>query len=297
MLTTEPMNGELGIDDLRELIEAFNQTTVRLQRTHTDLQREVTRLRRELAEANEQLERSRSLASLGQMAAGIAHEVRNPLGSIQLYAQMLGDDLGDRPEQAAVCDKIRQAVFGLDAIVRDVLQFARQTRVRPAATTADDLFDRALITCEAQIEQDSVRLERDAVEPCPLTVDVALMTQALGNVIRNGVEAMHEHGGGTLTLAAGTRRVRCPDGRRASRVVLAVADEGPGIDEDARQRMFNPFFTTRATGTGLGLAIVHRIVDAHGGHINVLNRDEAGACVELCLPSRRRSAAGEAERA
>ena len=255
----------LGVNDLRDLMRAVAQTTERLQSTHTALHEQVARLQQELAEAKAALSRSQSLAALGEMAAGIAHEVRNPLASIQLYAQMLGEDLSDRPEQVELCGKITRAVVGLDAIVRDVLSFARNTTVHPETITAGELFDRALAACESLIRGIA------AEEHQPLHVDGLLMTQALGNVARNAIEAMVETHCPLrrLTLASLQRRVRGPGGKTAPCVVLSVSDTGPGIPADVLDRVFNPFFTTRQTGTGLGLAIVHRIVDAHGGHINI----------------------------
>ena len=125
MVTTSSAARDLGVEDLRELMRSVNETTERLQHTHVTLQQQVASLQKELAEANAQLCRSRSLAALGEMAAGIAHEVRNPLASIGLYVQMLGEDVADRPPLARLCDKIARAVKGLDAIVRDVLMLPR----------------------------------------------------------------------------------------------------------------------------------------------------------------------------
>ena len=293
----------LGVDDLRELMRAVNETTLRLEQTPVALRTEVARLQRELAEANAQLRRSRSLAALGEMAAGIAHEIRNPLGSIQLYVQMLAEDLADQPDQGDLCKKINRAVSGMDAIVRDVLMFARDMVVRPAPTTAGELINRTLGACEALIAPTGLELQIDAPRDgsCDLHADTGLITQALGNVLRNSIEAMVEAGASPmrLTISAARRLVRSPQGRRVKRIVIAIRDTGPGIPPQVVQRMFNPFFTTRQTGTGLGLAIVHRIVDAHGGHIAVQNIDSGGAIVELCLPlrpkeQRRSSAAGEA---
>lgn len=282
--------GSIGPDDLRELMRAVNETTERLQQTHTALQQEVARLKGELAEANAQLRRSRSLAALGEMAAGIAHEIRNPLGSIRLYVQMLGEDLAGAPAQADLCEKISRAVTGLDAIVRDVLLFARDMTVRPTPTTARELIDQALHSSEALLAGAELEVEVDAPadDSCTLHADACLMTQALGNVVRNAVEAMAEAETSPrrLTISAENKRVRCPDGGREQRVVIAVEDTGPGIPPEVVQRMFNPFFTTRKTGTGLGLAIVHRIVDAHDGHISVRAAGGGGARVELCLRTR-----------
>jgi len=282
--------GSIGLDDLKELMRAVNETTERLRHTHEALQQEVARLKGELAEANAQLRRSRSLAALGEMAAGIAHEIRNPLGSISLYVQMLGEDLAGAPEQARLCEKIGRAVTGLDAIVRDVLLFARDMTVRPIPTTARELIDQALRSSEALLAcaELEVKVDAPADDSCILHADTCLMTQALGNVVRNAVEAMAEAEASPrrLTISAERKRLRCPDGGREQRVVIAVEDTGPGIPPEVVQRMFNPFFTTRKTGTGLGLAIVHRIVDAHDGHISVRDADGGGARVELCLRTR-----------
>ena len=132
-------------------MRSVDETTRRLQDTHQALQQHVTSLQQELAEANAQLRRSRSLAALGEMAAGIAHEVRNPLGSIGLYVQMLAEDVADRPPQVELCDKIARAVEGLDAIVRDVLLFARETRLGIEPTTAETIIERALASCESLV--------------------------------------------------------------------------------------------------------------------------------------------------
>lgn len=281
----------LEIDDLRDLMRSVAETTERLETTHTALQNQVERLQRELSEANAQLQRSRSLAALGEMAAGIAHEIRNPLGSIQLYVQALADDLRERPEQAKLCEKVERAVVGLDAIVRDVLSFARDTTIHPRKTSAAELFDRAIDGCGTLTAGAEIVVQREVEADCCLEADPGLMAQALSNLLRNAIEAVslrRERGGKqklcVIRLLAQKRSVCCPDGTRAPRVVLCVEDNGPGIAPDIVKRMFNPFFTTRKTGTGLGLAIVHRIVDAHGGHINVASAKPHGARIEVSLP-------------
>lgn len=287
--TTElplPSEDSLGVEELKDLMRSVTETTQRLQQTHVALREQVSRLQGELAEANAQLRRSRSLAALGEMAAGIAHEVRNPLGSIQLYVQVLKEDLADRPEQSAICEKVDRAVVGLDAIVRDVLQFARDMTMSPSDSSAEHLIDRAVHSCEALLAGANVHIERQEATCHPLHVDVNLLTQALGNIIRNAIEAMSlvpdaRH---RLRITSETKPMRCPDGQQRLRVVISIEDTGGGVPEEVLDRMFNPFFTTRKTGTGLGLAIVHRIVDAHGGHINVRNI-AGGARFEVCLPA------------
>lgn len=278
---------ELGLDDLRELMRSVTESTQRLHGTHIALQNQVVRLQAELADANAALRRSQALAALGEVAAGIAHEVRNPLGSIQLFAQMLAEDVSDRPGCAELCAKILTAVQGLDAIVHDVLAFARDTAARPEPIDAADLVERSLSHCASLLR--TVRHVRVVLEPdsgATLRADPHLLTQALSNVIRNAIEAMADqpNGDGQLRVGVARRRIRCPDGRQRLHVIFSVQDSGPGIPADAMDRIFNPFFTTRKTGTGLGLAIVHRIVDAHGGHVRVSNAPGGGARIELCIP-------------
>jgi len=271
--------------DMRELLRSFTKTTQALEATHNALHRQVARLQQELADANAALRRSESLAALGQMAAGIAHEVRNPLGSIQLYAQMLGEDVADRPEQLELCGKINRAVVGLDAIVRDVLTFAREMKIRPEPIGVDELIDRALAVCDGLIATHHIQVNRPSRSEQTLLVDAGLMTQALSNIIRNAVEAMAENDCLKRVLAIGAKG--CSESgnerTRKQRVVISIRDSGPGIPAEVQDRIFNPFFTTRHTGTGLGLAIVHRIVDAHGGQVAIQNDPVGGACVELSL--------------
>ncbi len=284
-----------GLEELKHLMRSVHETTERLEHTHATLQGQVARLQRELAEANARLQRSRALAALGEMAAGIAHEVRNPLASIGLYAQMLAEDVADRPQAARLCGQIVRGVEGLDAVVRDVLRFARDTTLRPEPLQARALAERALAGCSC-LPGDAPAPRRTFADgpDIRLEADGGLLVQALGNVIRNALEAMAESQSPRkeLRLEVSRRRCRVPGGTQADRVVFAVSDTGPGIPGEVMERVFNPFFTTRATGTGLGLAIVHRIVDAHGGHVNVLNRPEGGATVELCLPLSPRAASG-----
>ncbi|MEX2217249.1 MAG: ATP-binding protein [Phycisphaerales bacterium] len=268
--------------DLAELISSFNEVTARLERTHESLRQEVARLQGELRDANDALQRSRRLAALGEMAAGIAHEVRNPLGSIRLYARMLETDLADRPPERALAGKIAAAVGGLDGIVGDVLSFARETRAEPEAVDAGDLLERALAACEADDRAHpgvSIVLRAKG----PLVCDPILMHRALVNIIRNALQSMADcpapEGGHQLVLEAGAAGAEC---------WARIADTGPGVPPGVMDRMFNPFFTTRKAGTGLGLAIVHRIIDAHGGRITVRSGQNTpagpGATFELTWP-------------
>ncbi len=307
--------GPLAPGDLSELLAAFNDVTARLEATHAALRAEVSRLNDELREANERLQRSKRLAALGEMAAGIAHEIRNPLGAIGLDARMLERELcvGPADEHAVAARRIGAAVRRLDAIVGDVLSFAKEARVNREPTPIAGLFADAVAACEAETARSGPR--RPVVEvlwprgaPRVMDVDPLLAHRALVNVLLNAVQAVAEGAEAGPPGAAPVPAVRVfarrvvetdGQGRRVPMVALVVRDNGPGIPPGVRERMFNPFFTTRATGTGLGLAIVHRLVEAHGGRVVVRNNDEglpgvrvadahaaerSGATVELHFP-------------
>lgn len=283
----------LSESDLAELLTTFNETTGRLQAAHEKLSAEVARLEKELRGANRQLRRARQLAALGEMAAGIAHEVRNPLGSIKLYAKVLCEDLVTMPEQASVAGKIMGAVDRLNAVVGDVLSFSREMTPRTAAIIAWDVVEPAVESCREVAGRLGVEVIADAaaLAGTRLYADAGLLTLALTNVVRNACEAVGEFDGAAVRrveVRAERRRVVVPGGvggERRDAVAIIVTDTGPGVPEEALARVFNPFFTTRHTGTGLGLAIVHRVMDAHGGSVSIRNNTPAaGATVELIVP-------------
>lgn len=305
-------SGGLTPGDLAGLLATFNEVTGKLQAAHDALRGEVARLTRELHEANEQVERSKRLAALGEMAAGIAHEVRNPLGSIRLYATMLEEDLAGDAKKAQLAGKINGAARVVEGIVGDVLSFARELKLRMEPVAPAELFERVLAMCEH--ERAKVR-GLEVVAACGRAGDVpcdgTLITQALVNIVQNAMQAMAGEAG-PHRLEVSCARVRAALGGkgRVPAVRLRVRDSGPGVTPEIVERMFNPFFTTRNMGTGLGLAIVHRIVDAHGGRIEVRNNADIeremseserpalggfaarGACVDVVLPATQ--ASGEA---
>jgi two-component system sensor histidine kinase HydH len=283
-------------DELAELLGAVNAVTSRLEASHAQLQSQVARLTGELGQAHEQLERARRLAALGEMAAGIAHEIRNPLGCIRLYASMITQDLATTsPAQAKLAEKITSATRVMEAIVSDVLSFAREFRLRPETIDPRVLLDKSLESCmhDGVPGWRQVEVVRDwPLEDCECRVDESLLRQSLVNLIRNAFESMSEVPGRShrLVLSVRHRIVADAAGVATPSIVLGVSDTGTGVTDEVVSRMFNPFFTTRGAGTGLGLAIVHRIIDAHGGRIIVSNNaavvgdSSPGALVEVVLP-------------
>lgn len=293
MSTLAAIPAPLTQDELAQLLSAFNDVTNRLTQTHESLQAEVTKLRAELHEANRQVERSRHLALLGEMAAGIAHEVRNPLGSILLYAKMLQHDLAEQAGPRSLADKITSAVQRLEAVVGDVLTFSRQSALRLSPLESADVFATAAEAARGSGQQWLTTECRVTGKSIEFPADQGPLQQVLVNIIRNAAEAMHEHakpGASCLIeLDARRKRVRNTDGATITMAALTIKDHGPGIPADAAEKMFTPFYTTRAKGTGLGLAIVHRIIDAHNGRVSIRNwtrKDGSvgGAIVEILLP-------------
>jgi signal transduction histidine kinase len=271
----------LSVSDLAELIASFNDVTARLQSTHESLRGEVSRLESELRDAKDQLHRAQELAALGEMAAGIAHEVRNPLGSIRLYASALVSDLRDRPSEQDLARKIAGAVTRLDAVVGDVLAFSRRMVVRPEALCASRLIDEAVDACRGVLERHGVSVHRARPKKdVEFRGDAVLLHQALVNVVRNAAEAIADDecrpAGIEPAIWIEARRTRRVDaaGQAQDVTSISVRDSGPGIPPEVLSRVFNPFFTTRAAGTGLGLAIVHRIIDAHGGRVVIKSHSQ-----------------------
>jgi two-component system sensor histidine kinase HydH len=224
------------------------------------------------------LAQSEKLAALGQLAAAIAHEVRNPLAVIRSAAQNLGDAVpaGDDAAQRA-STFITAEIDRLNNVVSSLLAFARPLHVQPGAVAVRELLDRALLLARDDLAAKQVRVQRsEAADLPPVNVDPDLMSQVLLGLLANATEAVPP--GGEVTLQA-----RPVDGA----VEIDVADSGPGVPVELRERIFEPFFTTRPKGTGLGLAIARQIVEAHVGKIEVGDRMGGGARFTLRLPAAR----------
>lgn len=280
--------------ELAELMSAFNAVTAKLEDTHHTLRAEVARLNDELSDTRSQLRRAQELAALGEMAAGIAHEVRNPLGSIRLYAEALAQDLDDRPQESNIARNIVSSVTHLNGVVGDVLAFARELRVNTETLDAADVIDAAITACHRDDLKATVDVHNLTSQPdTTIDADPTLLRQAVINVVRNAVEAAASNATNPeptprVTVEAKPIALREQSGARREATAIIVTDNGPGIPEDVRTRIFNPFFTTRETGTGLGLAIVHRILDAHNGRVSIEDNPEVtqqrGTRVTLAIP-------------
>jgi signal transduction histidine kinase len=271
----EPMTQKLNLsqDDLGTILESYSRAAERLKESHDGLQLEVRRLREELASKNRQLERRKRLAALGEMAAGLAHEIRNPLGGIQLFANLLRRDLADRPDLVVTIDKMIKGVKSLDVLVTDVLALTHT--VQPKFTAADlaAVVGAAIELVGPHLQEKQSRICYQAPASVPLVCDSNMLQRAVLNLLRNALEAAGL--GGEVFVEIVPHR---------QHVLLQISDTGPGIKTEVADKIFNPFFTTKDTGTGLGLAIVHRIVEAHEGTIRVSKAQIGGAMFTVKIP-------------
>ena len=264
--------------ELGAIIDAYNHVTEKLKVSHESLTREAQRLREQLEEKDRQLERRKRLAALGEMAAGVAHEVRNPLGGILLSATMLESDLRTMPASRKLAERISHAARTLDGVVGDILAFASHAEPRRQSVDVDLLVHEAVELLKPGAGDRSVTVEK--AEPRAVAeADPVQLRRAVLNVVSNAMAAGGEQGRVWIHVD----RVKAD---KEEMVRISVSDDGPGVPAALRDRIFNPFFTTKDSGTGLGLAIVHGIVESHGGRIEVADREGGGAVFRLLIPLR-----------
>ncbi|MDR3210339.1 MAG: PAS domain-containing protein [Planctomycetota bacterium] len=238
---------------------------------------ELTALRELEVRAN----RHDRLVALGEMAAGVAHEIRNPLGCIELYASSLGRRFPETSNERATCQKIIAASTGLNRIVTDMLTFtrARQPQLRPVQP--GQLFRQALDMAALELERRGIVSRIQVEDNRPQELDPDLLVQAILNVVLNAAQAIGEKGEVVLSACFPPAQAG-----GAGELLLICSDNGPGIPDSAKAKIFDPFFTLRKDGTGLGLAIVHKIIQDHGGSIDVTDNQPRGAVITFRLPSR-----------
>jgi len=241
----------------------------------------------------EERERLRDrLATLGEMAAAIAHEVKNPLASIEVMAGVLRrqfrdrDDAGSADVREQLDDIIKEAKMA-NAIVVEVLEYVRPIQLQPESTSLIDLLAESVTMAEGKIPRGSVIMDMSVDPDVPdLTADEHQLRQMFANLIANAFEAMGGQGRVRVRARLLVGEVEPLGGKHSlpSRVRVEVHDDGPGISADDLERIFSPFFTTKPQGTGLGLAIVRKVVDAHDGTIHATSAIGHGTTFTVTLP-------------
>ncbi len=265
-----------GRRDAELLLQLANQASLAFQNAA---------LYRDLRKRLDRLHRADRLAAVGQLAAGIAHEVSNPLTIIRSTMQYLEGSAEDTAARELIVDLIDE-VDRIDQIVGNLLSLARPSHFQPEEVDLADLVRDTLRLIDAQARQQSVRLERRLEPPINLRADAAQLRQLLLNLVLNALQAMPE--GGRVTVSARREPLKqlSPPTRDRARIRLEIADDGPGIPAGKIRSVFDPFFTTKSEGTGLGLAICHAIVQRHEGEIEIDSTVGQGTTVSVVLPVR-----------
>lgn len=234
---------------------------------------------REIEELKQAVERERHLASLGRLAAGVAHEVRNPLSSLKGFAQFFRTKFKPGSEEERYSDIMIEEVERLDRVVQELLDFARPVTPDRTRVSCSTMIEEALALVSEDAQFKRVSIETKLAEGLPdVLVDPMQIRQALLNVLLNAIEAMGD--GGTLTIE--TTGTGSPDGPPT--VTISVADTGEGMSEEEVGKLFEPFYTTKPRGTGLGLTVVSRVVEQNGGRVGVRSAQGEGTTFSLVLP-------------
>jgi signal transduction histidine kinase len=241
----------------------------------------IAPLRTKLVQSQNLLERQEKLATLGTLAAGIAHEIRNPLTSLKARLYTLEKHLLAVPAARKDTDIIGAEISRLERIVQDVLSFARPSDPKLEPFAADTLLREVQGLMSTSLDKHRVKLVLETNPELFIRADSGRLKQVLINLIRNATEAID--GEGTITLRPRAIRARL-GGRETDAVVLEVTDTGKGISSEAQKRLFDPFYSTKETGTGLGLPIAARIVEKHGGMLQYQTWPGHGTTFGVVLP-------------
>jgi len=270
-----------GRDDIGRLARSFNAMAASLEERDRKLQERSGELESALADLRRSQEsslRNARLATIGQMAAQIAHEVRNPLNALGLNAELLIDEVeaGNADQAKDLIAAIRNEVSRLTDITESYLELGRLPPLRLEPSSLRILVTDLVRFQGEELEQLGVSVQTTIPEGLPdVQIDRSQLRQALLNIVRNAADALSGAGGGVLRLTAVTER---------GGVRLDVTDEGPGMDAELVSKIFDPFFSTKETGSGLGLPITHQVIAEHGGIIECKSRLGRGTTFSIWLP-------------
>jgi len=266
-------------------LDSIQLANVQVLSRQASLAFENALLFKERLRQNERMFRAEQLAMMGQFAAGIAHELRNPLTAIRSTIQYLESEFDQDSDQKKLAHDILDEVDRLNNIVGNLLSLAEPAESNPEPISIRQEIVRCVSFIEAKAKSQKVTLEMDLEEDLPkLRFDPAELRQVLLNVMMNGLQAMPE--GGTLLIEASYGIAGSHDSTSDGRILIRVEDEGAGIPAGLRQRVLEPFFTTKAGGTGLGLAICNSIVKRYNGEIWMDQASGGGTEVRISLPVR-----------
>ncbi len=267
-------DGDLGVavsfagrrDEIGELGRSFNEMVRQLRETREEIQQ----LHRT------QMTRAEHLATLGELAAGLAHEIRNPLAGIAGVIEIIGRDLPADSATRDILKEVEQEVRHIQKILNELLDYARPKEPRPRAADLNTTAERAVALARQQAASRPVEMElRLAAELGPVEHDPDAIQQVLLNLLLNALQAIENSG-----------KILVEIGAEGEYATIAVTDSGCGISPEHLPNIFKPFYTTKGKGTGLGLSLARRIVDSHGGRIQVESEPGRGSTFRVWLPRR-----------
>jgi signal transduction histidine kinase len=236
----------------------------------------IERRAEERLRLEEKLRQAEHLSSIGEMTAGVSHEIRNPLGIIRSSAELLKKRMAKLDASSTIPDIIVEESVRLDNIIRDFLDYARPRNPDLRPCRPGEVIEKNLAFLEAQIRERNIVVQTRFPDEQPeITADSNMLYQAFLNILLNAFQAMPEGGSVDITLM-----------QDASGVRILFEDSGKGIAEENLKKVWNPFFTTKEMGTGLGLGLVKNIIQAHGGEIELSNREAGGVRVDITLPAK-----------
>lgn len=254
---------------LEQAFHRFSEASSKLELRYKLLLDDTNLLREKLRQKDLELQRSERLATLGKTAAALAHEVRNPLGAIKLFLSLLRQDLADRPASVELVDQISVSVDTLDSFVSNILQFSRESRIKFAPLNLHAIIQEQCSHLAA-LEKESLQVKLDLHSAPFIVGDEHGLRRVFNNLFINAYQALN--GRGQLNITSYDRK---------DRIVVVVADNGPGIDQAILDSLFDPFVTTKNSGNGLGLAVVRQVLEQHHGSIAVRNNNGAQFTVTL----------------
>ncbi len=269
------MSVNIKADILNDAFNVFNDASKKLERQYALLEERIDELNREIAEKNRTMERTRRLTAMGEMAARIAHEIRNPLASIAIFASILERDLDGDSDKKRLASHITKGVKTLDNVVSNMLLFVGSPVAHLNSLDIRDIIDDAIALTGGH-DKKGVKVNASFEGQTIIPGDQGLLKQLFLNLFINSFDAMDE--GGLLSVRTSVSNPT--DGF----LWIEVKDDGAGIPKDLLDRIFDPFFSTKERGTGLGLAIVSSIVTAHKGFVDVKSGVGSGTTFVICLP-------------
>jgi two-component system sensor histidine kinase HydH len=229
----------------------------------------------EVRRLQDEVRRQEKLAAMGGLAAGVAHEVRNPLSSIKALATFFAGQFEDGSESHEAAKVMVQEVDRLNRVITELLEFSRPTDLKRQASDVGQLISRSIQLVQQDAANKRIEIKMSIADDiCPAWIDPDRLTQCLLNLYLNAIQAMED--GGTLT-------VTCKSDQ-AKNFIILVSDTGSGIAGDQLNKIFDPYYTTKSKGTGLGLAIVQKIVEAHGGGTSVSSTSDEGTTFSFNIP-------------